>query len=44
MGHVMSVLLVLLFEITSMSWSSGIEVVIELIRIEVESKSRRVKL
>ena len=40
----MSVLLVLLFEITSMSWSSGVEVVIELIRIEVESKSRRVKL
>ena len=38
------VLLVLLFEITSMSWSSGVEVVIELIRIEVESKSRRVKL
>ena len=40
----MSVLLVLLFEITSMSWSSGVEVVIELIRIKVESKSRRVKL
>ena len=40
----MSVLLVLLFEITSMSRSSGVEVVIELIRIEVESKSRRVKL
>ena len=41
--HVKSMLL-LLFEITSMSRSSGVEVVIELIRIKVESKSRRVKL